>query len=112
MRLTTGRISAAVVVPTSAVHTFGTRHVVEVLSGGKLQPTAVTVGITDPLRTQVVTGLTVGQQVVLADLSSTVTSDSSTSGSGSGLGGLGGRSFTGGAFGGGAGGGRAFRAGG
>ena len=103
VRLTTGQISSAVVVPTSAVHTFGTRHVVEVVAGGTMTPTEVTVGVMDPLHTQVLTGLRVGQQVALADLSSTVTSDSSTSGSGGGLGGLtsgrglgGGRAFGGG----------------
>jgi multidrug efflux pump subunit AcrA (membrane-fusion protein) len=104
VRLTTGQLSSAVVVPTSAVHTFGTRHVVEVVKGGTMTPTEVTVGVMDPLHTQVLTGVTVGQQVALADLSSTVTSDSSTSGSGGGLGGLtsrrglggGGRAFGGG----------------
>jgi multidrug efflux pump subunit AcrA (membrane-fusion protein) len=109
VRLTTGKIASAVVVPTSAVHTFGTRHVVEVLSGGTLTPAVVTLGIVDPLHTQVVTGVKVGQQVVLADLSSTVTSDSSTSGSSGGLGGLTtGRGLGGGGFGG----GRTARAGG
>lgn len=103
VRLTTGQISSAVVVPTSAVHTFGTRHIVEVLSGATLKPVVVTLGVIDPVQTQVLTGVTVGQRVVLADLSSTVTSDSSTSGSGSGLGGL---------TGGGLGGGRAFGGGG
>jgi multidrug efflux pump subunit AcrA (membrane-fusion protein) len=111
LRLVTGQISSAVVVPTSAVHTFGTRHVVEVVAGGTMTPTVVTIGAMDPLRTQVLTGVSAGQQVALADLSSTVTSDSSTSGSGGGLGGLTGRGLGGGrAFGGGT--GRAFRAGG
>ena len=110
VRLTTGQITSAVVVPTSAVHTFGTRHIVEVLSGGKLTAAVVTVGVMDPLHTQVLTGVTVGQQVVLADLSSTVTSDSSTAGTSGGLGGLttgrglgggaGGRALGGGGFGG------------
>jgi hypothetical protein len=68
------------VVPTSAVRTVGSRHVVEVLTGGTVSTAAVTIGATGPLRTQVLTGLQVGQRVVLADLSSTVTSDSSTTG--------------------------------
>ena len=85
VRLITGRVSDAAVVPTSAVHAIGARPVVEVLSGGKLQPAVVTVGAMDPLRTQVLTGEQPGYQVVLADSSSTVTSDSSTSGAGGGL---------------------------
>jgi HlyD family secretion protein len=112
--LTTGSVANSVVVPTSAVRGLGTRHVVEVLNGSTLQSTVVTVGVTGPLQTQVLSGLTVGQQVVLADLSSTVTSDSSTSTTtrtgltgGTGLGastGLGGGGFAGGGgFGGGAG---------
>ena len=90
VRLTTGTQHDGIVVPTSAVRSFGTRHVVEVLSGTTVQPALVTVGIVDPLRTEIVTGLKVGQRVVLADLSSTVTSDSSTTtGGGGGLGGRG-----------------------
>ncbi|MGZ4547608.1 MAG: efflux RND transporter periplasmic adaptor subunit [Blastococcus sp.] len=95
VRLTTGTQHDGIVVPTSAVHTLGTRHVVEVLSGTTVQPTLVTVGIVDPLRTEIVTGLKVGQRVVLADLSSTVTSDSSTTTGGGGA--LAGRGFGGGA---------------
>lgn len=92
VRLSTGRASDVLVVPTSAVHTFGTRHVVEVVNGRTMQPAVITIGLQDPLRTQVLSGLKQGQRVVLADLSSTVTSDSSTSGTGGGLGrrGLGG----------------------
>jgi hypothetical protein len=78
--LTTAGVASAVVVPTSAVRTVGSRHVVEVLTGGTVSTAAVTIGATGPLRTQVLTGLQVGQRVVLADLSSTVTSDSSTTG--------------------------------
>lgn len=86
--LTTGSASDAVVVPTSAVHAVGTRSLVEVLDGSTVQPALVTLGVRGPLRTQVLSGLTVGQQVVLADLSSTVTSDSSTTTGGrTGLGG-------------------------
>lgn len=105
--LTTGSVSDGIVVPTSAVHAFGTRDVVQVLDGGTLQTAVVTTGVTGPLLTQVVSGLKLGQRVVLADLSSTVTSDSSTTtGTTTGL--TGGRGFTGGRIGGGAGfGGRA-----
>jgi hypothetical protein len=101
VRLTTGSAAAATVVPTSAVHTIGSRSLVDVLADGTATPTVVTVGIVGSARTQVLSGLRVGQQVVLADLSSTVTSDSSTStttGRGGGLtgGGLSGGGLTGG----------------
>ena len=99
VRLTTGTQHDGIVVPTSAVRTLGTRHMVDVVSGTTVQPTLVTVGILDPLHTEILTGLKVGQQVVLADLSSTVTSDSSTTTGGSG--GLGGRAIGGPALGGG-----------
>jgi HlyD family secretion protein len=106
--LTTGSVANSLVVPTSAVHGLGTRHVVEVMNGSTLQPTVVTVGLTGPLWTQILSGLKAGQQVALADLSSTVTSDSSTTTTtrtgltgGGGLGGAtgfgGGRGFGGGA---------------
>jgi multidrug efflux pump subunit AcrA (membrane-fusion protein) len=108
VHLTTGVQHNGIVVPTSAVRSLGTRHIVDVLSGTTVQPTLVTVGIVDPLRTEIVTGLKPGQRVVLADLSSTVTSDSSTSTGGGGA--LGGRGLGGG--GGGLGGGAVRRAGG
>lgn len=82
--LTTGAVTNATVVPTSALHSFGSRHVVDVMHGSTATPTVVTVGIVGPLRTQVLSGLSVGQRVVLADLSSTVTSDSSTTGAAAG----------------------------
>jgi hypothetical protein len=107
VQLTTGTASSGTVVPTSAIQMLGTRRFVEVLANGTVQPTVVTTGIMGPTQTQVLSGLTSGQQVVLADLSSTVTSDSSTStdsrgaltgsgsGSGRGLGGGGGGARTG-----------------
>ena len=50
-------MASALVVPTSAVRTVGTRHVVEVLSGSTVSPVVVTTGATGPLRTQVLSGL-------------------------------------------------------
>ncbi|MCW2744846.1 MAG: hypothetical protein JWM48_1396 [Mycobacterium sp.] len=95
VHLTTGSQSDVMLVPTSAVHTLGTRHVVEVLTGGAVKNTVVTLGTMGPAQTQVLSGLTVGEKVVLADLSSTATSDSSTSTTTGGRSGL-----TGGGFGG------------
>jgi hypothetical protein len=110
----------ATVVPTSAVTTTGTTHTVKVLKDGKVSTVRVVTGAMGPELTQVTSGVTVGQQVVLADLSQKVTSGSSSSSSGglSGIGGSttrvpgsfsGGGAFPAGGFGGGAAGGAAGR---
>lgn len=57
-----------VAVPTSAVHTFGARSVVEELRGGKPRPVAVQLGARGAILTQVRSGLAPGTKVVLADL--------------------------------------------
>jgi multidrug efflux pump subunit AcrA (membrane-fusion protein) len=59
-------------VPTSAVHTNGTASFVNVLQGGKLTPVTVTVGSADSLRTQITSGLSAGQTVVIATVTSTI----------------------------------------
>jgi len=82
-------------VPTSAVHTTGAGSTVTLFVNGKPVPVAVTVGAADATRTQILSGVKVGDVVVIATISSTI--PSSTSGSG--------RSLTGGGFGGGFGGG-------
>lgn len=84
-------------VPTSAVHTTAAGSTVNVLVDGKSTPRAVTVGASDATRTQILSGLNAGDQVVIA----TVTSSIPTSGSGTGA-----RAFGGGFGGGFAGGGR------
>jgi multidrug efflux pump subunit AcrA (membrane-fusion protein) len=79
-------------VPTSAVSTIGTIHLVRVLSGGKLRTVRVTLGTQGAILTQVTGALTVGEKVVLADLNEAVpasNTDTTTTG-GTGLGGLGG----------------------
>jgi multidrug efflux pump subunit AcrA (membrane-fusion protein) len=50
------------------VHAFGTLHTVEVLTNGKPVQVRVTVGAAGSDRTQIRSGLSAGQQVVLADL--------------------------------------------
>jgi HlyD family secretion protein len=102
----------AVVVPTSAVHTTGAgRNYVTVLQAGKETTRMVTVGVVGATYTQILSGLSRGTTVVLADLSTPVPSSSSNLNTGrfGGLGGLGG----GGGFGGrgGLGGGGGFPAG-
>jgi multidrug efflux pump subunit AcrA (membrane-fusion protein) len=79
-------------VPTSAVHTNGTASFVNVLQAGKLTPVTVTVGSADSLRTQITSGLSAGQAVVIATVTSTIPS-TGAAGAGAarrGAGGLGG----------------------
>jgi multidrug efflux pump subunit AcrA (membrane-fusion protein) len=92
-------------VPTSAVHTTGAGSTVTLFVNGKPVPTAVTVGASDATLTQILSGVKVGDQVVIATITSAI--PSSTTGTG--------RSLTGGGFGGGGfagGGGGAARTGG
>ena len=67
--LVTSSAQGVLAVPTSAVHTNGNRHTVEVLDKGKLTEVTVGVGTVGDTWTQVTSGLTAGQVVVLADLS-------------------------------------------
>jgi len=89
-------------VPTSAVHTTGAGSTVTLFVNGKPVPTAVTVGAADATLTQIVSGVKVGDQVVIATITSAI--PSSTTGTGRSLTGGG---FGGGGFGGGGGGGAA-----
>jgi hypothetical protein len=89
-------------VPTSAVHTTGVGSTVTLFVNGKPDPVAVTVGAADATLTQILTGVKVGQEVVIATITSTI--PSSTTGTGRSLtGGFGGGGFGGGGFGGGSG---------
>lgn len=91
-------VTNALVVPTSAIHHTGTRTTVAVLQGSTVATKLVTVGVTGSARTQITSGLKVGDTVVLADLSSAVPSSNTnsflvrrlTGGGGSGLTGGGG----------------------
>jgi multidrug efflux pump subunit AcrA (membrane-fusion protein) len=76
-------------VPTSAVHTTATGNTVQVLVNGAPQPVSVQVGASDPTRTEILSGLKLGQVVVIAVITSNV--PSSGSGAGTVLGGGGGR---------------------
>ncbi len=66
--ITVRTAAATVTVPTSAIHTFGSRHLVDRLVGGSVVTTVVGVGVVGPTRTQITSGLSDGSQVVLADL--------------------------------------------
>ena len=78
-------------VPTSAVHTTGAGSTVTLYVNGKPQPVAVTVGASDATLTQILTGIKVGDRVVIATITSTIPSSANGTG----------RSLTGGGFGGG-----------
>jgi multidrug efflux pump subunit AcrA (membrane-fusion protein) len=89
--ITTGSVSNVVAVPTSAVQTFETRSYVLELEKGQLTRKVVKVGMVGDEYTQVLSGLSPGQSVVLADFSQAVPSTSTnTDEFGGGLGGLGG----------------------
>jgi RND family efflux transporter MFP subunit len=86
--IVTGEVAAATAVPTSAVTTTETGRTVTVLDGGEVSTVSVTVGTVGSTWTEITDGVTVGQTVVLADLSralpgSATSSSSSSSGSGS-----------------------------
>jgi HlyD family secretion protein len=104
--IVTGEKKDVLAVPTSAVTTNGTQSFVQVLSGGNPVDKSVKVGIVGGVYTQVLSGLTLGEAVILADYATPVpASNTSTVGGFGGAGGLGGT--TGGLGGGGfAGGGR------
>ena len=84
----------ALAVPNSAVHTTGSRHTVDVLEDGKLTEVAVGVGTVGDTWTEITSGLTAGQVVVLADLGEALpgsATESSTNGRQNGpVGGFGG----------------------
>jgi multidrug efflux pump subunit AcrA (membrane-fusion protein) len=74
-------------VPTSAVHTTAAGSTVQVLVNGAPQSVPVQVGASDPLRTEILSGLQLNQVVVIAVVTSAVPS---TGGAGTVLGGGGG----------------------
>jgi multidrug efflux pump subunit AcrA (membrane-fusion protein) len=59
---------SATVVPTSAVISRGRGYAVQVDKDGTLTTVPVTIGASGPIYTQITGGLTAGQQVVLANL--------------------------------------------
>jgi multidrug efflux pump subunit AcrA (membrane-fusion protein) len=72
-------VTGVLTVPSSAVRTLGATHTVTVLTKGKPVLTRVTVGAVGPDRTQIVSGLKAGQQVVLATLKTPIPSSNTTS---------------------------------
>jgi HlyD family secretion protein len=102
--IVTKRAVGATTVPTSAVRTVGSNHIVTVVEGSTLKATRVTVGVLGDVLTQVTSGVTSGQRVSLADLNEPVPTTSTASTRGFSRAGLGGTGFgASGGFGGGGG---------
>jgi RND family efflux transporter MFP subunit len=91
-----GSVHNVVTVPSSAVHTIGTRHTVTVLATGVTSEVAVGVGLVGTDLTEITSGLTAGQVVVIANVDQALPTTSANARFG-GAGGLG----AGGALGGG-----------
>jgi RND family efflux transporter MFP subunit len=62
-------VSGVLTVPSSAVHHTGASTTVSVLRAGTVSTVVVTTGAAGPTRTEVLSGLNPGDQVILADLS-------------------------------------------
>jgi multidrug efflux pump subunit AcrA (membrane-fusion protein) len=74
------RAVGVLTVPTSAVQTTASGSTVQVLVNGAPQPRPVQVGASDSLRTEIVSGLNAGDQVVIATVSSTIPSSGNNGG--------------------------------
>jgi macrolide-specific efflux system membrane fusion protein len=74
--VTTGSASNVLTVPSSAVTSVGGTHSVTVVAGGKQTRTAVQVGLEGDQLTEITSGLTAGQTVVLTTATSTSGSNS------------------------------------
>ena len=79
-------VQNVLLVPNAAVKAVGREHVVELLVNGQPQPTTVTVGASNTQYTEVTSGLTEGDQVVLNATSAATTTTAGRAG-GFGLGG-------------------------
>ena len=96
------RSSQVLTVPTTAVTALGSLHSVTVLDNGKATRKIVTVGAEGPTLTEIKSGLTVGQHVVLAQINEALPTSGTTSLTGRGggfgrtTGGLSGGTLTGG----------------
>ncbi|MGC8628047.1 MAG: efflux RND transporter periplasmic adaptor subunit [Acidimicrobiales bacterium] len=104
VEIITRQATNVLVVPTTAVHTLATYSYVYLLKNGKQVAQRVTLGATSATYDQVTSGLKSGQEVVIAALSASVPTSSSSSSSGfsrfRGFGAGGGAFFGGGGFGG------------
>jgi multidrug efflux pump subunit AcrA (membrane-fusion protein) len=101
VNISTGAVSNVVAVPTSAVQTTGSRSYVLELSKGELTTKVIKIGMVGDTYTQVISGLTPGESVILADYAEAVPSSNTDTVGGVGSflngGGAGGGFFGGGA---------------
>lgn len=98
VEIVTKDVSGVLTVPTGAVHTIGTRHVVDVLRNGKEVPVSVQIGAQGTTATQIVSGITEGEQVVLAETTAALPGASTNARRPFGPGGFGPGGFGGGGF--------------
>ena len=94
--VTVAQVDNAIRVPSVAVRTAGTRHLVTVVAAGSNQARPVEIGVAGDTFTEITSGLTVGEQVVIA----TPTATTGTNGGPPGGGGFGGGGLGGGGAGG------------
>jgi len=73
-------VSNVLTVPSTAVHLAGSAGIVTVLANGKATLTRVTVGAVGVDRTQILTGLTAGEKVVLATLNAPLPTSTTNNG--------------------------------
>ena len=89
VRISVAGADEVLTVPTSAVHVSGTTTTVQVLKDGKPSDVTVTVGAVGAERTEITQGISLGQEVVLANLDQAISTGTSST-SRNGLSGLGG----------------------
>ena len=94
IQIVTARASGVTTVPSSAVRTVGINHLVTMMESGKSTSVRVTVGTVGSIRTQILSGVHVGEVVSLASMDAPVPTSSTTTRGGlaglAGSGGLGG----------------------
>jgi membrane fusion protein, macrolide-specific efflux system len=88
--VTVAQVDNAIRVPSVAVRIAGTRHLVTVVAAGSNQSRTVEVGVAGDTFTEITSGLTVGEQVVIATPTATTGTNGGPPGGGFGGGGLGG----------------------
>jgi multidrug efflux pump subunit AcrA (membrane-fusion protein) len=88
--ITIGKVDNVLTVPSSAVHTEGSGKSVTVVQNGAQSTVAVTVGAVGTNLTEISSGLTEGQEVVLADLTAALPTSTASTRTAAGLGGAGG----------------------
>ncbi len=100
--ITVGDVDGVLTVPSSAIKTVGSQSTVQVLTNGVPTTTAVTVGAIGNDLTQILSGISAGDQVVIAEISAALPTATTTAGAGAvaGLGGGAGGGPGGGGFGG------------